>query len=296
MKFLKSLLPIPALTVFLIFVFQACNNNDSTTGPLPAGELAPPANVTVSLYAASGAGATIKWTASPDQGQSDFKGYVVVTNRVDSTGRIISIQDSALVQKTDSTFHNVTLDPGRTYRYQSSVYAVRNDGSKSQSASSIIYAGVYESTSGSNIDEFSSASAAKSGFGWDPFTGLGTQLGYTSANASQIDLHLRAAQSGFNFYSPSAPSVSITNARQTKIGLVGTGKTAYDKTENLDEPNLDNIAVALNNVYLIKTQDNYYVKIWVKSIGKSGTNTFNTVTFDYKVQPTKGLRVLKRHF
>ncbi|MDP4195945.1 MAG: hypothetical protein Q8940_12900 [Bacteroidota bacterium] len=284
------------LTLILMMQFTGCKSDNNSTGPLPTEQLAPPSNVTVSLYAASGTGASIRWTASPDQSASDFKGYTVITNRVDSLGSTLGLQDSALIAKGDSTFHNVTLDAGRQYRYQSSVYSVRNDGSRSQAATSVIYAGVYEATSNSKIDEFSSAASAKSGFGWDPFTGLGTQYSYSSSNSAMIDLHLRSTGTGLNFYSPSAPAVSITNARQTKIGLIGTGQAAFDKAENLEEPNLDNIAVAQDNVYLIKTQDNYYVKVWVKSIVKTGNNSYNTVSFDYKIQPMKGLRVLKsRH-
>lgn len=279
---------------FLVLVSAAlfipgCTD-DSTNEPLPVTELNPPSNVKVELFAASGTSAHIRWTASTDEGRSDFKGYAIVTDKVDTNGTVLSRADSGFVDKGISVY-TVGLDPNRETRYRSAVYAVTNDNKKSQSATSIIYGGVYELT-GQTIDEFSSSSSAQSGYGWDPFLFTGSQYAFSSGNADKIDLHLRKENNVLTFFSPVS---KLSGARTTKLGLVGTGQTAYDKAENLDEPNLSSISVAQNNVYLLKTQDNLYVKVWVTKVEQVSGQSYSTVTFDYKIQPIKNLRVLKRH-
>ncbi|HEX2867683.1 MAG TPA: fibronectin type III domain-containing protein [Ignavibacteriales bacterium] len=298
MKISSVLLFFAVLLVSGLFFMQGCSSNDSGTSPVtPGGGPAAPTNVNVVLSAISGGGsnARISWTKSTDNSSGDFAGYQVVTNKVDTTGKVLGLADSALVVKSDSSFHIVNLDPSRSTRYQTKVYSVLGDGTRSQAATSVIYAGVYEFTN-QTIDEFSSTSnSAKSGFGFDPYLGLGTQLAYSSDNAAKIDLNMRMDTDGaLKFFSPSSPKAPLTNGHDTKLSLIGIGQAAYDKAEGLAEPTLSEIAVTPDNVYLIKTQAGNYVKIWVKSVAKASGNNFNTATFDYKLQPFAGLRVLKR--
>lgn len=294
MRKLENFTVLLILFITGLFFAAGCNSSDSGTQPVPGNQLAPPTNISVSLSGASGTAARVTWTKSTDNSAADFAGYYVITNKVDSVGTNLGKADSALVVKTDSAFHVISLDPSRSTYYQTKVYSVKGDGTRSQAATSVIYAGVYETT-GATIDEYSTiASAAKSGYGWDPFLGLGTQLAYSAGNAAKIDLHLRMDGAALKFFSPNNSKVSITNGHNTLISLLGTGKAAYDKAEGLAEPALNELEITPDNVYLIKTQGGIYVKIWVKSVGKAGSNSYNTVTFDYKLQPIAGLRVLKR--
>ncbi|MCU7492266.1 MAG: hypothetical protein HF309_05000 [Ignavibacteria bacterium] len=298
MKIVNVLLFFVVLAVSGMVFLEGCSSNDSGTNPVSPGGPAAPADVNVVLSAIPGGGsnARVSWTKSTSNSAGDFAGYQVITNKVDTTGKVLSRADSALVVKSDSSFHIVNLDPGRSTRYQTKVYAVNGDGTRSQAATSVIYAAIYEYTN-QTIDEFSAASnAAKSGFGWDPFLGGGTQLAYSSDNASRIDLNMRMdnTDGAMKFYSPSSAKAPLTNGHDTKLSLIGTGQAAYDKAEGLAEPTLSEIAITPDNVYLIKTQAGNYIKLWVKSLGKLSGNSYNTATFDYKLQPFAGLRVLKR--
>lgn len=297
MKLFSVLLFFAVILVSGLFFLQGCSKSDSGTNPVtPGGAPAAPTNVNVVLSAVSGGGsnAKVSWTKSTDNSSGDFAGYQVITNKVDTTGKTLGVADSALVVKSDSTFHIVNLDPSRNTRYQTNVYSVLGNGTRSQAASSVIYAGVYEFTN-QTIDEYQAVGSAKSGFGFDPYLGLGTQLAYNTDNATKIDLNLRMDTDGaLKFFSPSSPKAQLTGGHDTKLSLIGTGQAAYDKAEGLAEPTLSEIAVTPDNVYLIKTQAGNYIKIWVKNVGKSSGNSFNTATFDYKLQPFAGLRVLKR--
>lgn len=296
MKIYKVLFFIVALTASGMIFLQGCSNDNSTNPVTPSGGPAAPSDVKVTLSAISGGGsnARISWTKSTDNSAGDFAGYQVITNKVDTTGKVLSRADSALVVKSDSAFHIVNLDPARDTRYQTKVYSVLGDGTRSQAATSVIYAGVYEFTN-QTIDEYSQTSTtSKSGYGWDPFLGVGTQVAYNSGNASKIDLNMRMDGAAMKFFSPSNAKASLTNGHNTLLALIGTGQGAYDKAEGLPEPNLTEIEITPDNVYLIKTQAGNYIKLWVKSLGKLSGNTYNTATFDYKLQPFAGLRVLKR--
>lgn len=297
MKIFNVLLFFVVLTVSGMIFLEGCSNSDSGTNPVtPGGGPAAPTDVKIVLSAISGGGsnARVSWTKSTDNTAGDFAGYQVITNKVDTTGKVLGLADSALVVKSDSAFHIVSLDPARDTRYQTKVYSVKGDGTRSQAAASVIFAGIYEYTN-QTIDEYSAASAtSKSGYGWDPFLGVGTQVSYNSGNASKIDLNMRMDGAAMKFFSPSNSKASLTNGHNTLLSLIGTGQGAYDKAEGLPEPSLTEIEITPDNVYLIKTQAGNYIKLWVKTLGKVSGNTYNTATFDYKLQPFAGLRVLKR--
>lgn len=296
MKIYKFFLFFLLLTVSCVIFLEGCSKSDSGTEPVTPGSPAPPTDVRVALSAISGGGsiARISWTKSTDNTSGDFAGYYVITNKVDTTGTVLSRADSALVVKSDSAFHNVSLDPGRNTWYQTRVYSVKGDGTKSQAASSVIYAGVYEFTN-QTIDEYSATNnSALSGYGWEPFLGVGTQVAFNSGNAARIDLHMRMDGAAMKFFSPNNSKLNYSGGKNTKIALIGTGKAAYDKAEALPEPNLNEIEVLPDNVYLIKTNAGNYIKLWVKSLEKVSGHSYFTATFDYKLQPFAGLRVLKR--
>jgi hypothetical protein len=285
----KSFLFIIALLASsFMFIGGDCGTESD---PPAASSVAAPTGVNLLVDANAGGGsfAVISWTHSADQGDADFSHYRVVTYTVDSAGTVQStfdVQDN--VPKTSTT--QIVNSISRGTRYRSYVWAVLSNGTRSDSVATRIYGGVYFNNDGS-IDEFSSNGAAESGFGWDPNSGAGTQYAFTSSNFAFIDLHLRSdAGNNLLLYSPNVQGGNKT----TLLGLVGAGEAAFDKTD-LEEPTLTSISVAANNVYLLKTQENNYIKVWVKAVNNVvSVPPYDNVTFDYKVQPIEGLRVVKR--
>lgn len=290
MKKIRLYLFIPALIAFsaLFFSLAGCDDNtDEPTGPQMTVEA--PTNVKVALDAILGGGsfATITWSASASENMSDFQGYVVVTDSVTANGtRLGRFADSIRVSKSENKSVNIVSIKRGQY-YKSYVFAVMTNGQKSNAAQSITYAGVYADSA--SIDELSTSSSAMSGFGWDRTFFSGTQYPFGSSYYQNIDMHLRQTGSDLSFVSPQSFGAShITLYSQ----LPGTGEEAFNSTENLAEPNLTTMPVRQNTVYLLKTYDNYYIKVWVTSISQGGA--FRTVNFLYKAQPIEGFKVLKR--
>ncbi len=285
------------LVLLILFTLSFCSigsNCSTNTEDNPPVSVAPATNITVVVNAVAGgnSSAIVSWDKSADDSNADFNGYVAITYIVNSAGESQSRFDSVLVLKTESRKRTLTTI-NRGTRYKTYVYATNNNGVLSSPISSVIYAGVYYNDDGI-IDEFKETGSAKSGFGWDPSSGVGTQYLFDSTHFVNIDLHLRMDGTVLTFYSP---KVKDSRARDTKISQVpGTKQAAFDLVEGLVEQNLSGIAAVKDNVYLLKTQDSIYVKLWVKNIKTTGfgTDAYQTVEFDYKVQPIVNLRVLKR--
>jgi len=276
-----------------LFYFNGCD--EDTVDPLPVSDVESPTNVKVTLDAVLGGGgyATVTWNSSPDESSADFRGYVVITDSVNINGNGLGRFDSAFVDKSAADLYNVT-DLVRGRLFKTLVYSVNTDNELSEAAQSVVYSGVYSGTG--TIDEFSTSTETQSAFGFDAATGLGTQYPYSSTNGNVIDIHVREENGQLSFYSPGAvPTNPISPARVTQFALLGQGGDAYNMAveayDDLTEPTSSTITIADENVYLIKTQDNIYVKIWVTEI--SGTN-FSTVEFTYKLQPVADLKILKR--
>jgi hypothetical protein len=286
---LKSLITfLSLLAVSFSFIAGDCGTDSD---PQPPGTVAGPGSVSLTVDALPGGGsfAIISWTSSPDQGRSDFSHYRVVTYQANASGTPTSVfAEANNVPKTSSTQTVSSISRGT--RYISYVQSVTTSGVRSDSVATEIYGGVYFNNNGM-IDQFSSNSAAQSGYGWDPNTGDGQQHSYVSANFAAIDLHMREDSGGnLRFYSPSAQGGSKT----TLLGLVGGGQSSFDRTD-LNEPTENNAQVVEDVVYLLKTQENNYIKVWVKSINQVvSVPPYTNVEFEYKVQPIEGLRIVKR--
>lgn len=286
------------ISSFLIITFSiyftSCKENVTEPDqPKPAPN--PPANVYVTVDAVQGGEsfAIISWDKSPQHDDPDFKGYLVVTYRVNNLGEPISKFDSTFISKIESrkrTLANI----GRGIRYKSYVYAENQEGKRSIPFGTVIFAGVYYGMG--EIDEFKLTGPARSGFGWNPATGQGTQYSFGSANYPYIDLHMRLENNVLTFFSPDVKA-GTTGARKTRFSLVPkTKQEGFDLVENLEEPSLASISVVKDNVYLLKTQDSIYVKVWVKNIKTTGTGTdaYQTAEFEYKIQPIVNMRVVKK--
>jgi len=262
-----------------------CGTDDDSDPP--ATSVAAPANVRLVLdWGPSSPFAIVKWDHSADQNRSDFRGYKVTTYEVDSLGSIISsFRVDNNIPKTSTEQQISSLQSNR--RYRSYISAETNNGLRSDSVSTVIYAGVFAFSG--TIDEYQATGSAESGFGWDVQIGSGIQYAYTGGNAASIDLHVRnTGGTGLQFYSPAA---NPPGTKTTLFGLIGQGQTAFDQTA-LNEPTATSIPVIDENVYLLKLESGHYVKIWVTEI--TNTSGFQTIQFEYKLQPIAGLRVLKR--
>lgn len=297
MKYFSKLVSLLVLvTIYFTLIGADCSKSTAPEQPQSQAPN-PPANVYVVVDAVAGGEsfAIISWDKSPQHDNSDFKGYIVVTYTVNQLGEALTTVDSVFVPKIESrkrTIQNIQ----RFVRYKSYVYAVNNDGKRSIPFGTVVYAGVYYGEG--MIDEFKLTGTAKSGFGWNPSTGEGSQYSFGQANYPNIDLHMRvdSASNVLTFYSPNVKA-AYPGARITRFAVVSkTGQEGFDLVEGLEEPTLAAVSVVKDNIYLLKTQDSIYVKVWVKNIKTtgSGTDAYKTAEFEYKIQPITNLRVVKK--
>lgn len=284
----KSLIIFLNIFVVIFFVFSGCKSN-TIVDPGSVTYVNPPTNIDLLVDAIAGGGsyALITWDPSLDESVSGFNGYRIITYTLDASNNITSTFSNDLVSKST---HTKTINSIlRGTRYISYIRSELINGTKSDSVATKIYGGVYYNNDGV-IDEYSpSNSSAKSGYGWNISSGAGTQYALNSSNASSVDIFMDYA-GGLRFYSPD--NSIISGAKSTLIGIVDTtGQAAFDQT-TLDEPTFSVVDVVSNTVYLIKTQEGFYIKIWIKSI--SHANNIYTAYFDYKVQPIVDLRLVKK--
>lgn len=280
------------LLLTLPFTGSDCGSSNNPPAPSTGG-VAAPQNVSLVINSDStgqNSTALISWDASPDEDLSDFSGYKVVTYKVDENHNLLSTHQ---VKYLPSSVHYFTVDSiGINSRFETFVLSELNDGTESDSTGTLVYAGVYYRTDGT-IDEYQpvDSSVIKSGYGWNPQSGQGSNYTFDQANAASIDMIMRGGvNDSLTFYSPDQYS---PGTRSTKFIKVGPGQDAFDQTY-LPEPDKDSIRVDSNYVYLLKTMDGYYIKVWVKSINyiAGAIPPYHNVVFDYKVQPVDGLRVL----
>ncbi len=279
--------------IILSLPFTGSDCNSSNNPPGPAGGVAAPQNVSVVINSDSTgqqSSAAISWDASPDESMSDFSGYRVVTYKLDNNNNIVSVFQN---DNFPSTVHSHTVDSiGTGTKFHTYVIARLNDGSESDSTGSLVYAGVFYRTDGT-IDEYQpgDTSFIESGYGWNIQTGKGTNYLFNSSNTGMIDIILRGGvNDSLTFYSPDLFS---PGTKSTKFLTIGPGQEAFDLTV-LSEPDKDSVRVDSDYVYLIKTREGNYVKIWVKSVNyiAGSIPPYHNVLFDYKVQPIADLRVL----
>jgi len=286
-KFKLLLFNLIILLASYTFMGGDCStDNDNSDIPSPTSVDAPGSlSFKVEAEAGGDSKVTFSWTASPDENVSDFKGYRIITVELDSDDNPSTFQEQAL----DKAIKTHAINPlQRGKRFKTFVLAELNNGTKSDSLETEIYAGIYYNTDGV-IDSYVPNSSTMSGFGWNISTGAGNPYAYTQGNALLIDLHMEETREAPYFYSP---KVFGENFKLTRMKLLGSGQSAFDETD-LPEADETILLVENGNVYLLETQEGYYVKVWIKSIDPPviGHNYY-TVHFDYKLQPIQGLRVL----
>ncbi len=284
LRFIRTLIVILIPALFLI----GCG---SSTGPAPV-VVAPPTNIQLSLDAIQQGGistATVTWTASTSENDANFSGYGVTTYQLDSNDKIVSLFADKLVPK--STHAWIVNNIQRGVRYVTYVKSELTDGTLSDSAATKVYGGVYYNNDGQIGDQDSQDGSILSAYGWNVSSGNGTAYSLSEANASSIDLYCRY-RAGIYFYSPDQ---YLADGKTTLFGLVGTGSDAFYQT-NLSEPQYSSIEVQQGDVYLIKTEQGNYIKIWVTNIQQitNANISIDVVSFEYKVQPIANLIMVKK--
>ncbi len=259
--------------------------------PAPPQPIKGPQNLALKIGAVPGGNtfASVSWVHSEDQGRADFKGYRVTTYELNQNNDVISIFQEQAIQK-NSVLHVIdSLILG--VRYRTVVSAETIDGVKSDTISTPVYGGVFYNING-EVEEFTADGVSKSGYGWNTAIGTGFIYDYGLATAPLIDIHLRKSTNDrLYFYSPIKYWPGV---KSTRLALIGQGQDAFDRVI-LPEADSDSVEVNLNNVYLLKTQENKYIKVWVLSIETitaPNATQFRRIKFDYKIQPITGLRVL----
>ena len=287
---------------FLIFSLTGGDCGKQTTGPVPVKTVASPQNVKVVLGATpldssitQNSYAVISWDASADENSPDFRGYRIITVELGSSNQVkLNLEEKAL-DKSVKTYTVNDIEPMK--RYKTLVIAELTNGTRSDSVETPVYGGVYYNTNGS-IDSYNSSSNSQSGYGWDISTGEGTQYSFIQANSKKIDLHMREESTGALFFkSPDFLDELLgTSYKYTKMDLIGYGQEAFDETiiSKPDSLFRTEAPVSKDGVYLLKTQESNYIKVWVKNIEQTGNPAYFNVKFYYKVQPIVGLRILKR--
>jgi hypothetical protein len=285
-KFAPLLFSLATIVALYTFMGGDCSTNNDGNINIPVSTVAPPASFTFKLEAEPGGDseAIFNWTASPDENNSDFEGYRIITVRLNDDNEIISVIQVQALGKTSKS-HTISVDRGT--RYKTFLLAELNDGTGSDSLETNVYAGIFYNTGG-EIDSYAE-NTSESGFGWNVTTGTGTQYAYTESNAGEIDLHIEELRNLPYFFSPHSLD---ENFKLTRIKNIGSSQAAFDETD-LPEVDETSLIVNLGDVYLVRTQEEYYIKIWIKSIDPPDlSQSFYTVHFDYKLQPIRGLRVL----
>jgi Fibronectin type III domain len=287
---------------FLIFSLTGGDCGKQTTGPVVVEKVAAPQNIKLVLRATSLDSATtpnsfavVSWDASQDENNTDFRGYRIITVELNSSNQVkLNLEEKALDKSVKSYTVN-DIQPMK--RYKTFVIAELTSGTKSDSVATPVYAGIYYNTNGS-IDSYTSSGNSQSGYGWDVSTGEGTQYTFNQANSKKIDLHLREESTGALFFkSPDfLDELNGTSFKYTKMDLIGYGQETFDETliNKPDSLFRTEAPVSKDGVYLLKTEEGNYIKVWVKDYEQTGNPSYFNVKFYYKVQPIAGLRMLKR--
>ncbi len=270
-----------AVSLILVFIFTG---GDCLTDNNPYSKIEAPQSVRIIMDADTGGDsyAIVTWSASVDENDPDFNGYYVGTYELNAANQLVALYQENTTM-TDTFMFVEPVERGK--KYISYVKALSKEKRNSDSIATKIYSGVYSDTS-QTISNFTTSNS----FGWNVTNGTDSTYALNITNTSFIDLVMIVQGSNLNFISPNQ---FPPGSRVTRIEVIGQGLSAFNET-NLSEPLfLNPLLVEEDNVYLLKTQDNFYIKLWVRDIFIStGLPAEVTVTFDYKLQSIAGLLVL----
>lgn len=252
-------------------------------------EIAPPKIISMYMRFNNGAPeAVIYWSPSLDEEFKDFYGYTAITYVVSKEGEkgfpvglsFLSKDEHSVIVKLDNK--NMYL---KTY-----VHATHVNNYLSPDAETYIYG--YEILDSGKIEEMSAAPETKSAYGWNK-SGAGSQYVFSSAKTDSMDICCVRKDGQLSLYSPSAIENAPAGARQTKFLKFGKDFWETVVSSPVELIN-DKVLISEGDIILLKNQDNYYIKLKIKSITPSGSNSYSTVAFDYRFQTVQGLRAAKQ--
>lgn len=270
-----------AVSLILVFIFTG---GDCLTDNNPYNKIEAPQSVNIILDADSGGDsyAIVTWSASVDKNDPDFNGYYVGTYELNAANQLVALYQENTTM-ADTLLFVEPVERGK--KYISYVKALSKEKRDSDSIPTKIYSGVFSDTAQA-ISNFTSSNS----FGWNVTNGTDSTYALNITNTSFIDLVMIVQGSNLNFISPNQ---FPPGSRVTRMEMIGQGLSAFNETNLSDPLFLNPLPVEEDNVYLLKTQDNFYIKLWVTDIFIStGLPAEITVTFDYKLQSIAGLLVL----
>lgn len=250
--------------------------------------LAPPQKVVVKIYFDNGyPEALVSWSPSPQENLKDLIGYEALTYNLKKDGdRYFPGQGGASGKKR-------SIKVGQLYKgayYRTYIQSIHADGYPAPEIASCIYG--YEILDSGQVDEMSTMADAKNAYGWNK-DGAGYQFVLSSAKTDSIDICCIKEGSSYILSSPAAVENAPAGARQTKF--LKLEKDLWETVINIPfELTNDKVAISEGDVIILKTQDDYYIKLKIKSIASSGSNSNSAIAFDYRFQTMQGLRAAKR--
>lgn len=255
----------------------------------PPEEFAPPGTLTIAGVGESAI--AVRWGASSDEPLSNFHSYAVYWNPGESIRNVlpadfpVTAMGDTVPKGEGRTYTIENLDQGTQYYVH--VRALKSNGDFSVGSNEVSAAPRPQGDG--VIYEF--ASNSPSAF---DFSG-GVTGPMQSTRKDSCDVYLGTAQSndqsGALFLkSPDKVSVNPQNwtTRVTQIKDVGLANNdvEYDAITTTNDSGWSSsrtIAVELNHVYIFKTPENHYAKMWIT--GTTGVPPNRTVMFMYAYQP-----------
>lgn len=271
------------LACLAILSLGGCGDDSSTNPP-------PPFDAPTNLRVINGNETiTVRWDASPNEGDTDFKRY----NIYRGTSSLQDVPSADLEQlgykigtatAADRSFAS-TVANGTLYYFQ--VRGEKNDGTLSDASNEAQGAGRLEGE-GKIIVEF----AANGNSGFDFSEGNAVSLNENNPDRFVLtDIYLGTDDpNDLSTFELSLKSPSLLsnrnsgwNGKVAAVKFLGTDWNASTTTTFTDTQ----INVLPNAIYAIKTPSNNYVKLQVTAVdGEAGSRS---ITFKYAYQPTPNL-------
>lgn len=254
----------------------------------PEEEFAPP--TALRIVGAGTDAIAISWGRSSDEGLGNFEGYIIYWNANSSLASLqppnfpATAKSDTVLKGEPKSYTVQDLDQGTKYFIH--VRAYKSNGDYSRGTNEIDAAPRPEGTG--TIYEKAAPTGNNSGFDFS----AGQSFSFVIENRDNIDIYLGTVNtndSGGDLYLKSPDQVQSANDWSSRASFIkdeGTADTRaeYDEvTTTTDSGWLKKAAVLLNHVYVIKTPENNYAKIWITAI--SGTSGTRTITFQWAFQP-----------
>ena len=235
----------------------------------------------------------IGWTASPDEGDGDFRRYAIfrgVSSLVGVTGTQLEAARVGVADAGDITYTDTFGANGIRYYYH--VRSEKDDGSLSGASTEVLAAGREEGT-GVIIEEFESDGDS----GFDFSTGSTVSLNAANEDRFELtDLYLGTTDEDDATSAPlslKSPELLVRlgnnewEARDTDIKNIGevweiTTTAAPGAGWANEQP------VERSNVYAIKTPSGNYAKLMVLDVNETVPGA-REITFKWAYQPTPNL-------